>query len=287
MQRVETTGRAGRAAHLVARTVARSTWQRLRDQAGETLSAEQADELRAAFRADVAAHGNAWWVDPVDARPAGRGRAGRRRRGGAAVRGRRRGHRRRAGGRAPARCGLDLGVGGPAAAGPRSRIPTCAAGAALVAGGDERGCCRAPSSRGCARRTPRCCRPTPRTPRSTPTSPAACCPWPAARRSPTCSPARSRERGSLAGDDRFLLVRGGTDPAILPLECRYLVCAGALIVIGPDGAGGEQVWAAESPVGRTKGRERTTASRPLAAPCYICIIRIELPDESRKPASMP
>jgi hypothetical protein len=54
------------------------------------------------------------------------------------------------------------------------------------------------------------------------------------------------ERGSLAGDDRFLLVRGGTDPAILPLECRYLVCDGALIVIGPDGAGFEQVWAAES-----------------------------------------
>ena len=77
------------------------------------------------------------------------------------------------------------------------------------------------------------------------------------------------ERGSLAGDDRFLLVRRGFDPAILPLECRYLVCDGALIVIGPDAAGGEQVWAAEAASTHEKGRERRSAPGPRRAGLHL------------------
>jgi hypothetical protein len=41
-------------------------------------------------------------------------------------------------------------------------------------------------------------------------------------------------------------VRRGFDPASLPLECRYLVAEGVLVVVGADGLGGEQVWAAEA-----------------------------------------
>ena len=54
------------------------------------------------------------------------------------------------------------------------------------------------------------------------------------------------ERGSLQGDDRYLLVRRGFAAAALPFECRYLVCDGAFAVVGADGLGGEQVWAAEA-----------------------------------------
>ena len=67
MHPIESSTRRGRAAHLVARSTARTTWQRLRDGASDTFSIEQADGLRAAFRADVALSGSAWWVDPVDA----------------------------------------------------------------------------------------------------------------------------------------------------------------------------------------------------------------------------
>ena len=241
---LETTGNAGRAAHLVARTTARATWQRLRDQAGETITVEQADELRAAFRADVAAHGNVWWVDPVDAAllaavelavdaeaallySDGEGAVAVA----LVVE-----HLRRCGVRPDAAARKELAA---------VSYPTCAVGAALVEGGDA-ACCRAPSSPACAARIRRCCRPTPATPPSTPSSRRACCRWPGC---PTFADLLARaeaERGSVAGDDRFLLVRRGFDPAILPLECRYLVCDGALIVIGPDAAGGEQVWAAEA-----------------------------------------
>ena len=244
MQRVETTGRAGRAAHLVARTVARSTWQRLRDQAAETLSAEQADELRAAFRADVAAHGNAGWVDPVDAAllaavelavDAEAALLYEDGEGATAV---------ALVAEHLARCGVDLGVGGRRELA-RASYPTCAAGAALVADGDQRLLPRTAQPR--LRRSYASLLPAD-------AANAAFYSDLAARVLPVagCTTfadllARAEdERGSLAGDDRFLLVRGGTDPAILPLECRYLACDGALIVIGPDAAGGEQVWAAEA-----------------------------------------
>ena len=243
MQRLETTGNAGRAAHLVARTTARATWQRLRDQAGETITVEQADELRAAFRADVAAHGNVWWVDPVDAAllaavelavdaeaallySDGQGAVAVA----LVVE-----HLRRCGVRPDAAARKELAA---------VSYPTCAVGAALVDGGDARLLPRSEQ--------PRLRRSYPALLPSDPGNaafyndlaarvlPIAGC--------PTFADLLARveaERGSVAGDDRFLLVRRGFDPAILPLECRYLVCDGALIVIGPDAAGGEQVWAAE------------------------------------------
>ena len=96
------------------------------------------------------------------------------------------------------------------------------------------------------------------------------------------------ERGSVSGDDRFLLVRRGFDPAILPLECRYLVCDGALIVIGPDGPAANR---SGRPRLSSRGNRRAGAPRAALRPSllagYICIMRIELPDESRKPASRP
>jgi hypothetical protein len=244
MQRLETTGRAGRAAHLVARTTARATWQRLRDQAGETITVEQADELRAAFRADVAAHGNVAWVDPVDAALLaavelavdaealllyGDGE------GAVAV---------ALVAEHLSRCGVALDAAARKQLAAVS-YPTCAVAATLVPGGD-------------ARLLPRSEQPRLRRayPVLLPSDPgnAAFYTELAARVLPLagCTTfadllARAEtERGSLVGDDRFLLVRRGLDPAILPLECRYLVCDGALIVIGPDVAGGEQVWAAES-----------------------------------------
>ncbi len=244
MPRLETTGRAGRAAHLVARTAARATWPRLRDQAGETITAEQADELRAAFRADVAAHGNAWWVDPVDAAllaavelavDAEAALLYSDGEGAVAV---------ALLAEHLTRCGVDLGAGGRKELA-RVPYPTCAAAAALAEGGD-------------ARLLPRAAQPRlrPAYPALLPSDPgnAAFYDDLATRVLPLAGCTRfadllaraAAERGSLAGDDRFLLVRDGTDPAILPLECRYLVCDGALIVIGPDGAGGEQVWAAEA-----------------------------------------
>ena len=184
-----------------------------------------------------------------------------------------------------ARCGVDLDAAG------RARLagvsyPTCVVGAALVDGGD-------------ARLLPRSEQPRLRSsyPSLLPADAAnagvlqrprrrACCPIAGC---PTFADLLARaeaERGSLAGDDRFLLVRGGTDPAILPLECRYLVCDGALIVIGPDGAGGRTGLGGRGMLDARKGRERR-ALPALVVPCYICIMRIELPDESRKPASRP
>src|SRR4051812_47628516 len=228
MQRVDTTGRPGRAAHLVARTVARSTWQRLRHQAGETLSAEQADELGAAFRADVAAQGNAWWVDPVDAAllaavevavDAEAALLYEDGEGATAV---------ALVAEHLSRCGVDLGAAGRRALAGIS-YPTCAVGAALVDGG-------------AARLLPRTAQPRLRS------SYVSLLPADAANAAfyrdladrvlpvAGCATfadllARAEdERGSLAGDDRFLLVRGGTDPAILPLECRYLDCDGPLLV---------------------------------------------------------
>src|SRR6187549_598287 len=137
MHSIETSARRGRAAHLVARTAARTTWLRLRDGASDTFSTEQADGLRAAFRADVAAHGNAWWVDPVDAAllaavelavDAEAALLYEDGEGATAV--------------ALvvehlARCGVDLGVAGRRELA-RVSYPTCVAGAALVAGGDTR-----------------------------------------------------------------------------------------------------------------------------------------------------
>lgn len=239
MQPVDTSGSAARAAQLVAR----STWQRLRDQAGETLSAEQAEKLRAAFRADVAAHGNVSWLDPVDAAllaavelavDAEAALLYEDGEGGTAV---------ALVAEHLARCGVELGAAGRREL-LRMSYPTCAAGAALVDGGD-------------ARLLPRGAQPPLRSsyPSLLPADAANAAFYSdlAARMLPVagCTTfadllARAEaERGSLAGDDRFLLVRDGTDPAILPIECRYLVCDGALIVIGPDGAGAEQVWAAE------------------------------------------
>jgi hypothetical protein len=244
MQRLGTTGRAGRAAHLVARTAARTIWQRLRDRAGETVTLEQAYELRAAFRADVAAHGNAWWVDPVDAAllaavevavDAEAALLYEDGEGAVAV---------ALVAEHLSRCGLELGVGGRRELAEIS-FPTCAAAAALVEGGE-------------ARLLPRSTQPRlrPSYPWLLPSDAvnAAFYTDLASRVLPLagCSTfadllARAEaERGSLAGDDRFLLVRRGTDPVLLPLECRYLVCDGALIVLGPDGAGAEQVWAAEA-----------------------------------------
>jgi hypothetical protein len=244
MQRREMTGGSGRAAHLVVRTAARATWRRLRDQAGETITVEQADELRAAFRADVAAHGNVWWVDPVDgallaavelavdaeaALLYADGEAG------AAV---------ALVAEHLHRCGVKLGAAGREQLAAVS-YPTCAIAAALVEGGDARLLPRAEQ--------PRLRRAYPALVPSDAGN-AAFYDEVGARVLPLagCTTfadllARAEtERGSLAGDDRFLLVRRGFDPAILPLECRYLVCDGALIVIGPDAAGGEQVWAAEA-----------------------------------------
>lgn len=243
MQPLETTGRTGRAAHLVARSAARTTWQRLRDAAGSSLTSEQADALRAAFRADVAAHGNVSWVDPVDAallaavelavdaEAVRLAAAGEHHTAGALV------------AEHLSRCGLDVSavvrrelVGQP--------FPSCAAGAFLVEGGE-------------ARLLPRAQQPRLRHayPELLPGDPANASFYAdvAERTLPLAGCATfadlleavAAERGSLAGDDRFLLVRGGTDPAILPLECRYLVGAGVVVVIGPDTAGGEQVWAAE------------------------------------------
>ncbi len=243
MQRVETTGRSGRAAHLVARTAARATWQRLRDQAGETITKEAADDLRTAFRADVAAHGNAWWVDPVDAAmlaavelavDAEAAQLYADGEGAAAV---------ALVAEHLSRCGVDLGAAGRRQLAAVS-YPTCPVAAALVDGGDARLLPRSEQ--------PRLRRAYPALLPSDAGSAAFYADL-AARVLPiagctTFADLLTRceaERGSLAGDDRFLLVRRGFDPAILPLECRYLVCDGALLVIGADAAGGEQVWAAE------------------------------------------
>src|SRR3954454_20916642 len=207
MQRTETTGNAGRAVHLVARTTARAIWPRLRDRAGETITVEQADELRQAFRADVATHGNVWWVDPVDAallsavEPAVDAEAallyadGQ----GAVAVALVAEHLRRCGVRPDAAARKELAA---------VSYPTCAVGAALVEGGD-------------ARLLPRS--EQPRLRRSYPmllpsdfgnaafyaelaarVLPIAGC--------PTFADVLARieaERGTLSGDDRFLLVRRG------------------------------------------------------------------------------
>ncbi len=142
------------------------------------------------------------------------------------------------------RCGLDVGVAGRRQLA-RVSYPTCAAGAALVAGGDARLLPRAVQPR--LRRT---------YPSLLPADAANAAFYSdlAVRVLPVagCTTfadllARAEdERGSLAGDDRFLLVRARHRPGDPAARVPLPRLDGALIVIGPDGAGGEQVWAAEA-----------------------------------------
>ena len=243
MHPIESSTRRGRAAHLVARSAARTTWQRLRDGASDTFSIEQADGLRAAFRADVALSGSAWWVDPVDAallaavelavdaECAALVAAGETLTAAALV------------AEHLDRCELPVDAAARRAIARLDRI-TCEAGAALVPGGELRLLPRAAQPR--LRRAYWSLLPvddanaTFYADLAERVLPLAGC--------TTFAELLARveaERGSLQGDDRYLLVRRGFDAAALPLECRYLLCDGALVVVGADGLGGEQVWAAE------------------------------------------
>jgi hypothetical protein len=243
MQPIESSTRRGRAAHLVARSAARTTWQRLRDGASDTFSAEQADGLRAAFRADIAASGSAWWVDPVDAallaaveiavdaECAALVAAGETASAAALV------------AEHLTRCELRVDAGARRAIAELETI-TCEAAAALVVGGELRLLPRAAQPR--LRRAYWNLLPvddanaTFYADLADRVLPLAGCTTFAKLLQKV-----EAERGSLQGDDRYLLVRRGFDPAALPIECRYLICDGALVVVGADGLGGEQVWAAE------------------------------------------
>jgi hypothetical protein len=243
MHPIESSTRRGRAAHLVARSAARTTWQRLRDGASETFSAEQADGLRAAFRADVAASGSAWWVDPVDAALLAAVEIAVDTECAAL----------QAAGDTPTaaalltehlkRCELPVDAAARRAIAALDQL-TCEAGAALVPGGELRLLPRAEQPR--LRRAYWALLPvddanaTFYADLGARVLPLAGCTTFAELLAKV-----EAERGSLQGDDRYLLVRRGFDAAALPLECRYLVCDGALVVVGADGVGGEQVWAAE------------------------------------------
>ena len=244
MHPIESSTRRGRAAHLVARSAARTTWQRVRDGASDTFSTEQADGLRAAFRADIAASGSGWWVDPVDAallatveiavdaECAALQAAGEEPTAVALV------------AEHLTRCGLGVDAGVRRELASLDRI-TCEAAAALVAGGELRLLPRAEQPR--LRRAYWTLLPvddanaTFYADLADRVLPLAGCATFAELLATV-----EAERGSLQGDDRYLLVRRGFDPAALPIECRYLVCDGAFVVVGADGLGGEQVWAAEA-----------------------------------------
>jgi len=244
MHPIESSTRRGRAAHLVARSAARTTWLRLRDGASDTFSAEQADGLRAAFRADVAASGSAWWVDPVDAALLAAVEIAVDTECAAL----------QAAGEAPTaaalvaehlqRCevAVDAAVRREIAA---LDVITCEGAAVLVAGGELRLLPRAEQPR--LRRAYWALLPVDDANAGfyadlgARVLPLAGCTTFAELLATV-----EAERGSLQGDDRYLLVRRGLDPASLPLECRYLVAEGVLVVVGADGLGGEQVWAAEA-----------------------------------------
>jgi hypothetical protein len=243
MHPIETSAHRGRAAHLVARSAARTTWLRLRDGASDTFCAEQADGLRAAFRADVAACGTAWWVDPVDAALLAAVEIAVDTEAARLV---------AEGDHAVAvalvaehltRCELEVDAPARRELATLGR-PTCEAAAALVPGGELRLLPRSEQPR--LRRAYWALLPVD-------DANATFYADLAARVLPLAGCATfaellakvEAERGSLQGDDRYLLVRRGFDAAALPLECRYLVCDGALVVVGADGVGGEQVWAAE------------------------------------------